>query len=116
MSKDDTIDPSFSDLASALAARCAEAIELDSASEIPNDSLGQVFASVVRLYAAKAQAGDTPRPFGRNSGVTATVVAIGCTAMLESIGLTLFDLGAWQTLSSVRPTADLRSENGLVRR
>ena len=105
MSKVDTGDLTFSELASALAALCAEAIESDGIEAIPNDSLGQVFASVVRLYAAKAQAGDTPRPFGRNSGVTSTDVAIGCCAMLDGIGLTLFDLGAWQTLASVRPAA-----------
>lgn len=93
----------FTDLASETARRCAEAIDGDRLADIPTDALGQLFASVVRLYAAKAQLGETPPPFGRHGSVTATDVAIGCTAMLEGVGLTLFDLGAWQTLASVRP-------------
>jgi hypothetical protein len=91
----------FAALASELAARCAEAIENDRLDDIPEDSLGQVFASVVRLFAAKAQAGPAPRPFGRNSGVTPTDVVIGCSAMLDSVGLAVFELGAWQAMSQV---------------
>src|SRR3546814_14832024 len=49
----------------------------------PDDSLGQVLASAVRVLAAKAQAGQAPKPFGRNSGVTVTDVAIACTARSE---------------------------------
>ncbi len=115
MSKLDANDLMFSELASALAARCAEAIESGDLDALPNDSLGQIFASVVRLYATKAQAGEMLRPFGRNSGVTSTDVAIGCSAMLEGVGLTLFDLGAWQTLASVRPAAPLH-DNASQRR
>jgi hypothetical protein len=92
---------SFAALASDMAAAIAETIEADRLDEIPDDSLGQVFAAVVRLYAAKAQQGNAPRPFGRNSGVTATDVAIGCTAMLEGVGLQVFELGAWQTMSGI---------------
>src|SRR4051812_25292913 len=44
----------FSELASDLAAACAEAIEANRLDEIPDDSLGQVFGAIVRLYAAKA--------------------------------------------------------------
>ena len=32
---------------------------------------------------------------------SATDVAIGCTAMLEAVNLALFELGAWQNMSSV---------------
>ena len=55
----------------------------------------------MRLYAAKAQLGEAPRPYGRNAGVTVTDVAIGCTALLESAGLEVFELGAWQTMSGI---------------
>jgi len=105
-SNSDSNEPTLADLARELALHCAQAIDLDRVAEIPDDALGQIFASVVRLYAAKAQLGETPPPFGRHGAVTATDVAIGCTAMLEGVGLTLFDLGAWQTLASVRPTED----------
>src|SRR3954453_9513551 len=91
----------FSELASDLAAACAEAIGANRLDEIPDDALGQVFGAIVRLYAAKAQAGNAPRPYGRNSGVTVTDVAIGCTALLESAGLEVFELGAWQSMSGI---------------
>ena len=91
----------FAALASELSALCAETIEADRLDEVPDDSLGQIFASVLRLYAAKAQEGPAPRPFGRNSGVTPTDVAIGCTAMLDGVGLQVFELGMWQTMSGI---------------
>jgi hypothetical protein len=100
MSRSERIE-AFSDLASDLAAACAEAIEANRLDEIPNDSLGQVFGAIVRLYAAKAQVGPAPRPYGRNSGVTVTDVAIGCTALMESAGLEVFELGAWQAMSGI---------------
>jgi len=91
----------FQTLAGAIAGACAQAIEEDHIDAIPDESLGQVFAAVVRLYAAKAQMGQAVRPFGRNSGVTVTDVAIGCTALLESVGLEVFELGAWQAMSGI---------------
>ena len=91
----------FPDLASNLAAACAEAIEANRLDDIPNDSLGQAFGAIVRLYAAKCQLGPAPRPYGRNSGVTVTDVAIGCTALLESAGIEVFELGAWQSMSGI---------------
>lgn len=101
MSTSDERKAKVADLASEIAAIFAEAIEEDRLSDIPDDSLGQLFASVVRLYAAKAQIGDPPRPFGRNSGITATDVMIGCTAMLEGVNLPLFDLSVWQSWSNL---------------
>jgi hypothetical protein len=102
---------SFEALASAIAAACAQAIDQDRIDDIPDDSLGQVFGAVVRLYAAKAQMGHAVRPFGRNSGVTVTDVAIGCTALLESVGLEVFELGAWQAMSGIgRLTPAAREE------
>jgi hypothetical protein len=101
MSQSDLTSRPFFDLASDLSARCLDAIERDRLDEISNEDLGQVFASVLRVFAAKAQNGEPVRPFGRNSGVTATDVAIGCTAMLESVNLALFELGAWQSMSGI---------------
>jgi hypothetical protein len=101
MSPSDEPAASFAALASEVAARCADAIEQDRLDDIPDDSLGQIFASVVRLFAAKSQAGPAPRPFGRNSGVTPTDVVIGASAMLDAAGLAVFELGAWQAMSRV---------------
>lgn len=91
----------FPELASDLAAACAQAIDSNRLDDIPNESLGQAFGAIVRLYAAKAQMGTAPRPYGRNSGVTVTDVVIGCTALLESAGLEVFELGAWQSMSGI---------------
>ena len=99
----------FAALASEISARCADAIDANKLEDIPDDSLGQVFASVVRLFAAKAHSGPAPRPFGRNSGVTPTDVVIGCSAMLDAAGLAVFELGAWQAMSQVGRQPNPRS-------
>ena len=109
MSQSDQAGGEFAALASDIAARCADAIEANRLDDIPDDSLGQVFASVVRLFAAKAQAGPAPRPFGRNSGVSPTDVVIGCSAMLDAAGLAVFELGAWQAMSQVGRQPNPRS-------
>jgi hypothetical protein len=110
----------FADLAMRIAASCAEAIEAGRVSALPDDSLGQALASLIRLYAAKAQEGALPPAFGRNSGIAITDVAIGCTAMMEAADLSLFDLGAWQSMSGVgrriAPSAPSRGDvNGSIR-
>jgi hypothetical protein len=99
---------SFAGLASDIAAACAEAIEADRLSDIPDDSLGQVIGAVIRVYAAKAQMGQAGRPFGRNSGVTVTDVAISCTALLDGVGLEVFELGAWQSMSGIGRLSPIR--------
>ena len=94
----------FAELASELAAICAEAFEAEESNalaSIPNDSLGQILASIIRVYAAKAQSGPAPYPFSRNSSVTPTDVMIGCTAMLDGLGLNVFELGMWQDMSGI---------------
>lgn len=114
MSQSDAIDDTqgasraarFAELASEVAALCAETFEADAVdgnalATIPNDSLGQLLASVVRVYAAKAQSGPAPYPFARNSSVTPTDVMIGCTAMLDGLGLNVFELGMWQDMSGI---------------
>jgi hypothetical protein len=94
MSSSDQANASFATLASEIAAACANAIEQDKLDDIPDDSLGQIIGAAIRLYAAKAQHGQATRPFGRNGGVTVTDVAIGCTALMDCVGLQVFELGA----------------------
>jgi hypothetical protein len=102
MSSCEARETPFATLASDIAAACAEAIEQDRLDDIPDDSLGQIIGAAVRLYAAKVQRdGQAPRPFGRNSGVTVTDVAIGCTALMDCVGLQVFELGAWQSMSGL---------------
>jgi hypothetical protein len=101
MSRSSVDGSPFAELASEVSARCLNAVESGRLDEIPSDALGQVFASVIQVFAAKAQAGEPVLPFGRNSSVTTTDVAIGCTAMLDAVNLALFELGAWQAMSRV---------------
>jgi hypothetical protein len=105
----------FSELASEVAARCAQAIEDNALDAVPNEALGQIIASAIRLYAAKAQAGPAPYPFARNSGVTETDVMIGCTALLDSLALNAFELGMWLDMSGIGkidPEEKKRSRGG----
>jgi hypothetical protein len=90
-----------SELASEVAATFADAVDENRLADIPDDALGQIFASCVRVYAAKAQEGDAPPPFARNVGVTVTDVMIGCTAMLEAVNSLVFELGLWQSWTSL---------------
>lgn len=92
---------SFSDLASELAGRMAEAVDERELDRVPDEALGQLFGSIIRTFASKVQSNRTPRPFARNSGISITDVAIGCTAMMDSVGLTAFELGAWQSMSGL---------------
>jgi len=91
----------IAEIASEIAGTFAEAIDEGRLEDVPDEALGQLFASIVRIYAAKAQVGNPPRPFARNSGICATDVMIGCTAMLEAVNVPLFDLNMWQAWSRV---------------
>jgi hypothetical protein len=101
MSTSDERKAKIADLASDIAALFATVIEEDKLADVPNDTLGQLYASVVRVYAAKAQAGHQPPPFARNSGVSPQDVMIGATGMLEGVNVPLFDLALWQSWSNL---------------
>ena len=73
----------------------------DRLGDVPDDALGQLFASVLRLYAAKIEEGGRARAFASNSGITATDVMIGCTAILQATNIGLFDLGHWQSMTTI---------------
>lgn len=73
----------------------------DRLNDVPDDALGQLFASVLRLYAAKVEEGGRARAFTPNSGITATDVMIGCTAILQAANVPLFDLGHWQSMTTI---------------
>ena len=88
-------------LANEVVALFNQILKEESLGDVPDDSLGQLFASVVRLYAAKVAGGNLPRAFARDSGITATDVMIGCTAMLQATDVKLFDLGHWQAMSTI---------------
>jgi hypothetical protein len=89
------------ELAGEFSAMLSEAVDENRLGDVPDDALGQVFAAVVRFYGAKCQEGDAPPPFARNMGVTVTDVMIGCTAMLEAVNSLVFELGLWQSWTSL---------------
>jgi hypothetical protein len=91
----------MSELASELAGLMAEAVDENRLADIPDEALGEVLAAGIRAYGAKCQEGDAPPPFARNMGVTVTDVMIGCTAMLEAVNSLVFELGLWQSWTSL---------------
>ena len=101
MSTSDDRKTKIADLASDIAANFAEVIEDNKLADVSDASLAQLFAIVVKLYGAKAQLGNPPPPFARNSGITPQDVMIGATGMLEGVNVPLFDLALWQSWSSV---------------
>ena len=101
MSTSDGRKAKIADLASDIAANFAEVIEENKLADISDEDLARLFAIVVKLYGAKAQVGNPPRPFARNSGITPQDVMIGATGMLEGVNVPLFDLALWQSWSNV---------------
>jgi hypothetical protein len=92
---------SFDELAAGIAATCDLAVEANRTDEISDEALGSALIALVRLHAAKAQQGHLPHAFGRSNAVAVTDVAIVCTAMMEAADISLFDLGAWQSMAGV---------------
>jgi hypothetical protein len=78
-----------------------EALKEERLDDVPDDALGQLFASVLRLYAAKIESGDLIRTFPSGSGVTATDALIGCTAILQAADISIFALNHWQSMTTI---------------
>ena len=85
-----------------------EALKAERLEDVPDDSLGQLFASVLRLYAAKIESGDLMRCFPSGSGVTATDALTCCTAILQAADISIFNLNHWQSMTTIgkRPLDD----------
>ena len=87
------------ELCGELARRLAEAVDSGELDAISNEDLGRVFGAVIRMFAS--QAGEPPQPVSGNSGISATDGVIACTAILEAVGVEVFELSAWQALTDV---------------
>ena len=78
-----------------------EASEQDGPERVINaDALQLVLTAAVRALASRHRAGDALEPFGTHDllhAPTATDVAIVVTAMLESAGIEIFELGLWNS-------------------
>jgi hypothetical protein len=89
------------DLVSEILRRCDSAVETFALDEVSDDHVGLLFSATVRLIAAKAQAGAVPQLTAGNHTISATDGLIACTAILETIGVEVFELSAWQALTNV---------------
>lgn len=101
MYSSDAASLSTGELAAELARRFAEATDPGAIHTIDDAHLGAVFASSIRLLAAKAQEGEVPVTFAGNNTLSATDAVIACTAILESVELAVFELAAWQAVSNL---------------
>lgn len=90
---------SFSELAPRLAGLAESIVDGGEAGRIPPEELGQLMASIGRLYAHAVQDDAVLAPEGRNSKMTVTDAAIVCTALMTSVGLEAFELAGWQNMT-----------------
>jgi hypothetical protein len=81
--------------------RVDAALEDGDLDKISDEHCGQLLTSMIRLLAAKAQAGETPSLSLGNRTFSATDGVIACTAILETVGVEVFELSAWQALGNV---------------
>lgn len=100
MSSEPTTLPT-KELTGELVRRIDLALESTELEEVGDAEFGELFAAMVRLLAAKAQAGHIPVTSSGNSTFTSTDGVIACTAILETAGVEVFELSAWQALSNV---------------
>jgi hypothetical protein len=81
--------------------RAAEALAagLNDPDRIPDAELRALMASLVRLYATKAESGmRTPLP-SDGGGVTVTETMLTVTDLLHAVNVQLFELSMWQAMS-----------------
>lgn len=93
----------FREAASEIAALVDTTVTEGRIDEMPDEALGQVLAAAIRLYVAKAESGQKLQPFGANSAVTATEIAIASLAMLDAGRMEIFELGLWEQMTNIRP-------------
>lgn len=91
----------FAVIAAAFAERCDASLELNNLEAVPDEDLSKALVAAIRLFAAKAQNGETPALVRGNHAVSATDGAIFATAVLEAVGIEVFELAAWQACSNV---------------
>jgi hypothetical protein len=91
----------FTNTAWTFAALCEAAIERQALSSINDQDLSRALVAAIRLFAAKAQEGQTPELVSGNHVISATDGAIFATAILEAVGIEVFELAAWQACSNI---------------
>jgi hypothetical protein len=101
MSRSDAFGRNFSGLATAFAEQCEATLDHNDLSAVADQDLSKALVAAIRLFAAKAQTGANPALGRGNHVLSATDGAIAATAILEAIGIEVFELAAWQACSNV---------------
>ncbi|MGE0563958.1 MAG: hypothetical protein AB7O50_05530 [Pseudolabrys sp.] len=68
---------------------------------LPDDAdIQALLARAVKLYAARADAGEAALPaFADGTQVTATEAVVAVTAILKAVNVQVFELGMWQAFN-----------------
>lgn len=74
-------------------------LERGDVSDVSEASIQQGLTTLLKLYAAKWDAGARFSPVVPDGGVTATAVMVITTALLKAVHVELFELGMWQAWS-----------------
>ena len=101
MSLPDDLAATFKAAAWNFTALCETVTEKHDLAAVKDDDLGNALVAAVRLFAVKAQTGETPKLTHGNHVLSATDGAIFATAVLEAVGIEVFELAAWQACSNV---------------
>lgn len=98
MSKSDTSDAD--ELAFQLADACESAVDSGNLDLISENALTSALNAMLRVLAARAQDDRTVNLATGNNRLSATDAVIACTAVLESASIEVFELAAWQAMTS----------------
>ena len=72
------------------------------AGAFPDETMRQLMAAMVKLYAAKFDEGQRPALLDAGSDVSATAVLVTTSALMKASNLEIFELGMWQSWSATR--------------
>ena len=72
------------------------------ASSFPDDTMRQLMAALVKIYAAKFDEGQRPALIDADGSVSATAVLVTTSALMKASNLEIFELGMWQSWSGTR--------------
>ncbi|WP_213739388.1 hypothetical protein [Bradyrhizobium sp. dw_411] len=72
------------------------------AGAFPDETMRQLMAALVKLYAAKFDEGQRPALLDAGGDVSATAVLVATSALMKASNLEIFELGMWQSWSATR--------------
>ena len=85
----------FASLTESFAGMAERALSAGDFSQIAGGQLERLITAAVKVYAAKAEAEETPAPPVTAEEVTPTEVVVVVSEMLRAVKLSLFDLAMW---------------------